>query len=115
MRCGWELVENATRFARHITRCPSATDADRFIARDHLAGMAPEQIQAINDNAELARAFSLGGKAHVRSLFEDTDTVRHSLKCPALHSPALNWIVLYHNALHCTPLPCTALACTALH
>lgn len=80
-RCGWELVENATRFARHITRCPNATNEDQDIAREHLeAGMSPDQINLIiNNNAEFTRAFSLDGKAHVRNLFQDTHTTRQGL------------------------------------
>lgn len=76
VRCGWQLVENATRFARHITRCPEATREDRRVALEHLGGLNPEQLQAITFTAELARAFSLGGKAHIRTLFEDTQTTR---------------------------------------
>jgi len=79
-RCGWELVENATRFAKHITRCPQASDADRQIARAHLTELAPEKIEAINFTAEFTKAFSLGGKAHVRSLFEDTGKSRDGEK-----------------------------------
>mmetsp|Transcript_23651 Transcript_23651/g.65600 ORF Transcript_23651/g.65600 Transcript_23651/m.65600 type:complete len:611 (+) Transcript_23651:236-2068(+) len=80
IRCGWELVDNATRFAKHITRCPKATDADRCLAKEHLAGLTPAQLEALDYNAEFTKAFSLGGKAHVRTLFEDTNTTREGEK-----------------------------------
>ena len=76
VRCGWQLVENATRFAKHITRCPKATDEDRRVALDHLARLTPEQLEAISYHAEFKKAFSVAGKAHIRTLFEDTQTTR---------------------------------------
>jgi len=37
LRCRFETTENATRFARHILKCPSATEKDRAVAQDHEA------------------------------------------------------------------------------
>ena len=88
-------MDNATRFARHITRCPNATKEDRDLARSHLAGMAEEQIRAINDNAEFTRAFDLDGKAHVRSLFEDTKATRQV--AIADRPTVLSILCIYHD------------------
>eukprot|EP00873_Tetraselmis_striata_P012805 jgi/Tetstr1/433069/TSEL_022403.t2 len=83
-RCGWKLVDNATRFARHVLRCPSTQPGDRELAHAHLgspAGASAAQLKAISATAdEFSRAFTLEGKAHVRSLFEDTQAIRSGEK-----------------------------------
>eukprot|EP00873_Tetraselmis_striata_P000385 jgi/Tetstr1/420649/TSEL_011737.t1 len=83
-RCGWKLVDNATRFARHALRCPSTQPGDRELAHAHLgslSGTSAAQLEAISITAdEFGRAFTLEGKAHVRNLFEDTNASRSGEK-----------------------------------
>uniref|UniRef100_A0A7S1SVT1 Uncharacterized protein n=1 Tax=Tetraselmis chuii TaxID=63592 RepID=A0A7S1SVT1_9CHLO len=83
-RCGWKLVDNATRFARHVLRCPSTQPGDRDLAQEHLAslgGTSTAQLEAISANAdEFGRAFTLEGKAQIRNLFEDTQLRRSGEK-----------------------------------
>jgi len=83
-RCGWKLVDNATRFARHALRCPSTQPGDRELAHAHLgslSGTSAAQLEAISITAdEFGRAFTLEGKAHIRSLFEDTHASRSGEK-----------------------------------
>jgi hypothetical protein len=73
-------VDNATRFARHVLRCPSTQPGDRDLAQEHLAslgGTSTAQLEAISANAdEFGRAFTLEGKAQIRNLFEDTQLRR---------------------------------------